>query len=68
MFFLIPLLLQIAVSKEGQRQVWGKELVVRFKRELITTFKSTQYLIFQFIYTWNALQQLVITFLGVVVT
>lgn len=68
MFFLIPLLLQIAVSKEGQRQVWGKELVVRFKRELITTFKSTQYLIFQLIYTWNALQQLVITFLGVVVT
>lgn len=68
MFFLIPLLLQIAVSKEGQRQVWGKELVVRFKRELITTFKSTQYLIFQFIYTWNALQQLVITFLGVLVT
>lgn len=60
MFFLIPLLLQITVSKEGQRQVWCQELVVCFKRELISTFKFTQYWIIQFIYTWNALQQLVI--------
>lgn len=61
MFFLIPLLLQIAVGKEGKRQVGCHELVACFKRELISTFKSTQYWIIQFIYTWNALQQLVIT-------
>lgn len=43
MFFFIPLLLQIAVSKEGKRQVWCQELVVCLKRQLIPTFKSTQY-------------------------
>lgn len=46
--------------EEVERQVWHEELVLWFKRELISAFKSTQYTIIYFIYTWNVLQQLVL--------